>query len=145
MYCLPWYPLSSFDSDTGKQVTFHLVFVLRGCFVAARQQISQPVLTTPRDYSALISCPPSGVHTYLMLSSHGFRFSAISSCILQHPPKQRPTRSSVPSRRKLGITNSKTMVFRLTRLWLPHAPSLRGRVLTPAVAFVAGTGFTLFG
>jgi hypothetical protein len=26
-----------------------------------------------------------------------------------------------------------------------HAPSLRGRSLTAAVAFVAGTGFTLFG
>jgi hypothetical protein len=26
-----------------------------------------------------------------------------------------------------------------------HAPSLRGRKLTAAVAFVAGTGFTLFG
>lgn len=26
-----------------------------------------------------------------------------------------------------------------------HAPSLRGRMLTAAVAFVAGTGFTLFG
>lgn len=26
-----------------------------------------------------------------------------------------------------------------------HAPSMRGRMLTIAVAFVAGTGFTLFG
>jgi hypothetical protein len=63
-----------------------------------------------------------------------------------HPPSSDQEKHQASIAEKTIHRQEQTPQFELDPAEVAaHAPSLRGRKLTAAVAFVAGTGFTLFG